>query len=265
MPATGRNAREEFALVHIPGSVFFDIDEHSAPSTLPHMLPDAKTFAKAVAAMGIGATDKIVVYDSIGLFSAARVWWMFRHFGACNVAVLDGGLPAWKRAGGQVQGLADVVSGNSTCEFIPPVTQSKSITAVVDADDVKRATSQNDTFIIDARSANRFTAQEPEARPGLASGHIPNSVNVPFTSLLDDTGSLKSKAELTAIFDAIGLRPHHHVITTCGSGVTAAVIILALTHINYSGAVSLYDGSWTEWGSLSDVPVASGASTRAQS
>ncbi|ASJ72666.1 3-mercaptopyruvate sulfurtransferase [Granulosicoccus antarcticus] len=249
LPAAGRDARSEFETVHIPGAVFFDIDEHSSPSHLPHTMPTADMFASAAGKLGISKTDTIVVYDSLGLFSAARVWWMFRYFGAQNVYVLDGGLPAWLSSDHAVaKGLATPEPAHFEA--------GRSALAIASADDVLQASVSGDSLILDARSHPRFLGVEKEARQGLRSGHIPGSKSMPFSELLEN-GYVKSDDELRALLlarDATGERP---IITSCGSGVTAAVISLALECIGVSN-VALYDGSWTEWGALTDMPVATG-------
>lgn len=249
LPATGRQAPAEFEKVHIPGAVFFDIDEHSAPGHLPHMMPAAKVFAHAAGRMGISDKHKIIVYDSVGLFSAARVWWMFRYYGARNVYVLDGGLPAWLDAGLAVErGPADPVPVNFDIH--------DSAYAIAASEDVLQASRSGDSLILDARSQARYLAIEKEVREGLRSGHVPGSKSMPFTELLNK-GYLKSDDELRALLQERGVGKDSSVITTCGSGVTAAVISLALECIGVSD-VALYDGSWTEWGALSDMPVATG-------
>ncbi|MFK8079537.1 MAG: 3-mercaptopyruvate sulfurtransferase [Granulosicoccus sp.] len=264
LPATGRNARVEFNRAHIPRAVFFDIEEHSAPGELPHMLPDAAQFADAAGALGIAAHHEIVIYDSVGLYSAARVWWMFRHFGADKVFVLDGGLPAWKQSGGELCAVpaADAAtSGTSStcyapCEFAPvPGFVPRQ---VVNAEEVLASIDDPGTVILDARSAGRFSAEVKEARAGLRSGHIPGSLCVPFTHMLDEKHRLKSISELAALFEELKLDKQVRVVTTCGSGVTAAVLVLALECVGYTN-VALYDGSWSEWGALEQVPVATGA------
>jgi len=285
LPAAKRNAREDFERAHIPGAVFFDIDEHAAASPLPHMLPDAGQFAQAAGSLGIARCNTIVVYDSVGMFSAARVWWMFRHFGATDVYVLDGGLPAWMREGGEVETQADnVVSDNaltqsggapslsttrsSQTETTPSSTDSAGLQFQIEADQLRPATEVADaqrvmaamhdgSVILDARSAGRFSGKEKEAREGLRSGHIPGSLNLPFTQVLDAQGCFKSVAQLSQLFDNLGLQKTDQLITSCGSGVTAAILLLALEHAGYQ-QVALYDGSWTEWGALDGVPVATG-------
>ncbi len=249
LPATGRNARTEFAHAHIPGAVFFDIDEHTSSSHLPHMMPAAEMFASAAGRLGLSDKHKIVVYDSYGLFSAARVWWMFRYFGAKNVYVLDGGLPAWLNSG-----LAVV---SDSVEPVPVVFDtSDTAYTIASSDDVLQASRSGDSLILDARSQARFLAVEKEVREGLRSGHIPGSKSMPFSELLND-GYLKPDDELRVLLHERGVTNSSSVITTCGSGVTAAVISLALECIGVSD-VALYDGSWTEWGGLPDMPVATG-------
>ena len=251
LPNTGRDAIEEFKAGHIPGAVHVSIDQCVTPSDLPHMLPDAEDFASYAGKRGINERHHVVVYDSTGVFSAARVWWMFRHYGAHHVSVLNGGLPAWLDAGHALE------TGDATPDadvFVANVDASATTLKVVDAGQVLDATTDKTQCILDARSPDRFTGAEKEFRPGLRSGHIPASHNVPFTSLLDN-GFFRSDEELRKIFANTGvLDDNTQAITSCGSGVTAAVLCLALERIGVQN-IALYDGSWTEWGALTQMPV----------
>ncbi|GAB4299960.1 MAG: 3-mercaptopyruvate sulfurtransferase [Roseovarius sp.] len=251
MPAEGRDARAEYEAAHIPGARFFDIDEISDQrSDLPHMAPPIEKFMSRLRALGVGDGHQVVVYDSVGLYSAARVWWLFRLMGQDNVAVLDGGLPKW------------LAEGRPT-EDIEPVIRDRHMTArrqnhlVRDVTQVAAASKLRDHEILDARSPGRFRGEEPEPRPGLRGGHIPGSKNVHFRTLLNDDGTMKSPEELRAVLAAAGVDLGKPVITTCGSGVTAAIINLALERIGKTDH-SLYDGSWAEWGAFPTVPVATG-------
>ncbi|MAU50829.1 MAG: 3-mercaptopyruvate sulfurtransferase [Roseovarius sp.] len=251
LPGTGRDARAEYAAAHIPGARFFDIEEISdARSALPHMVPPVEKFMSRLRAMGVGDGHQVVVYDTHGLFSAARVWWLFRLMGQENVAVLDGGFPKWQAEGRETDDL-------------PPIVRDRHMTVrrqnhmVRDVTQVSAAAKLGDHEILDARSAGRFRGEEPEPRPGLRSGHIPGSKNVPYTDLLTPEGTMKSPEELRAVFDAAGVDLAKPAITTCGSGITAAVINLALERIGKTDH-ALYDGSWTEWGAFPTLPVATG-------
>lgn len=252
LPTAKRDAKAEYQAEHIPGAIFFSIDEISdEASSLPHMLPSATKFASRMKSMGIGDGMKIVVYDSEGLYSAARVWWMFRVMGHDDVAVLNGGLKKWKAEGRPLE------------DGIPPKRSERHFTAryhadlVRNVDDVKALIGQWGVQIVDARAAARFEGTAPEPRAGLRAGHIPGSRNVPFTTLLQPDGTLKPVAELKKIFDGAKVDIDKPVVTSCGSGVTAGVVAFALAMLGRPD-VAVYDGSWVEWGANAALPIETG-------
>jgi thiosulfate/3-mercaptopyruvate sulfurtransferase len=251
MAADKRDPKAEFAAGHIPGAVFFDIDAISDHATdLPHMLPGADAFAKAVGALGISHGDTVVVYDGSGIFSAPRAWWMFKAMGHRNVKVLDGGFPKWKREGRAIEtGPANTSAKSFTAAPVPAILR--------DFDAVMGIVAGKSAQLVDARSAGRFTGAEAEPRAGVRGGHMPGAANVHFRSLLTPEGTFKPLAELRAAFEKAGVDIHKPIVTTCGTGVTAAILMLALGEIG-ARDTALYDGSWTEWGSRPDAPVATG-------
>ena len=252
MPAEGRNPYEEYCSAHIPGAVFFDIDSIcDRDCDLPHMLPPAEMFSSRVRKLGLGNGNKIVVYDTKGLFSAARVWWMFRVMGHRDVCVLDGGFPKWRAEGHPVE---DLPPRPRERHFIARVNRD----LVRDIDQVKAACASGVEQVLDARGPGRFKGEEPEPREGMRAGHIPGSRNVPFPTLFQEDGTLKSPEDLSALFEGAGLDPDRPVITSCGSGVTACILTLALETIGKTD-VAVYDGSWSEWGGRKDVEVETGA------
>ncbi|MGQ0610874.1 MAG: 3-mercaptopyruvate sulfurtransferase [Paracoccaceae bacterium] len=251
MPAHNRDGRAEYAAGHIPGARFFDIDEISDQrSTLPHMAPPPEKFISRMRAMGVGDGHQVVVYDGAGLYSAARVWWTFRLMGKLDVAVLDGGLPKWRAEGREI-------------EDMPPIARDRHMTVsrqnhlVKDVTQVAHAAKLGEAEIVDARPAARFRGEAPEPRPGLRSGRIPGSRNVPFATLLNGDGTMKTLAEIRAVFETAGVDLSRPVITSCGSGVTSAILSLALERIGHRNH-ALYDGSWAEWGMYDDLEVEKG-------
>lgn len=251
LPAENRDAHAEFLARHIPGAVRFDIDEiadHS--SSLPHMLPSEAALSEAVGALGLDDSATLVVYDDSDLIGGARAYWMLRHYGAKDVRLLEGGLKAW-------------IAGGYPTESGPSSRAPKTFEAhfdaatVATAESVLAAVQSGSSQIIDARAAARFAGSVPEPRPGLRAGHIPSSRNLPWRDIVDENGKLKSNEALAAAFAKAGLDLERPVIASCGSGVSAAVLILALETLGKSG-IGLYDGSWSEWGARADLPIATG-------
>tara|TARA_Y100000588_G_scaffold356693_1_gene413208 strand:- start:689 stop:1549 length:861 start_codon:yes stop_codon:yes gene_type:complete len=248
LPSLNRNAKQEFVDQHIPRSVFFDIDKIADTSnTLPHMIPSEKEFAEHISALGITNTQHVIAYDSTGIGSAARIWWMFRLFGHQKISVLDGGLPAWKKLGPVASGKPSSKVSNFVASFNPNLVRTLK--------QMEENLRSKQDQVLDARSRGRFDGVEPEPRKGLQSGHIPNSHNLPFTEIYNsDTKSLLAEPLLSKMFAKAGIDTRGPVVTSCGSGVTACNLALAL-YVLGNTQVAIYDGSWTEWGGQANIPI----------
>lgn len=251
LPGVERDAKAEYEAAHIPGARFFDIDDVAdGRSDLPHMAPPVEKFMSRLRAMGVGDGHQVVVYDTHGLMSAARVWWLFRLMGQENIAVLDGGFPKWLAEGRPV-------------EDLPPVIRDRHMTVrrqnhlVKDVTQVSAASKLGDYEIVDARSAGRFAGNEEEIWPGLRQGRIPGSKNVPFADLLNEDKTMKAPEELKAIFENAGMDLGKPAIASCGSGVTACILALAMERFGKDNW-AVYDGSWSEWGAFATLPVETG-------
>jgi thiosulfate/3-mercaptopyruvate sulfurtransferase len=248
LPQMQRDAKAEYAAAHIPGAVFFDIDEIcDLESPYPHMLPSPEKFSSRVRALGLGDGNRIVVYDGAGLFSAARVWWMFRVMGHEDIVVLDGGLKKWKAEGRPTD---DRVPRHSARHF----TARRNAGLIRDRDAMLRNIDTCAEQVLDARSAGRFKGTEPEPRPGLRGGHIPGSFNLPAGELVAADGTMKTPDEMKALFAKAGIDISRPVVTTCGSGVTASILALGLAVLG-NPQVPVYDGSWAEWGAIRELPA----------
>ncbi len=251
LPAEERDPRAEYDEQHIAGAVFFDIDDIADDkSDLPHMLPSPEKFSSRVRKLGLGDGVRIVVYDGGNMMAAARVWWMFRVFGHNDVAVLDGGLAKWLAEGRPV---TDEVTTPKERHF----TARLNTFLVRDLNQVRANLDSQREQVIDARGTGRFTGEEPEVRPGVRGGHIPGSSNLPYASLLNPDGTVVDADVIEAAFAGIGVDPKKSIVTTCGSGISATFLALAL-HLIGSKKVAVYDGSWTEWGGHDKTPVATG-------
>jgi thiosulfate/3-mercaptopyruvate sulfurtransferase len=251
LPNEDRDGATEFLAGHIPGARFFDIDEVADPDTdLPHMVPTPGRFAKLMGAMGVSNASRVVFYDQKGLASAARGWWLMGLFGHDHAAVLDGGLPKWKAEG---RPLADGPAPPSSPASFRPDFRAARLAGI---GDVLRDVETGAALILDARANGRFTAAVPEPRPGMRSGHMPGAANVPYTELLNPDQTLRPAADLRARFAAAGVDGSRPVVTSCGSGVTAAILTLGLRLAGLPEG-ALYDGSWTEWGGRPDTPIES--------
>ena len=251
LPAAGRDPEAEYRAAHIPGAIRFDLDAMSdTESSLPHMMPRPEVFASRMRALGVGDGQQVVIYDGMGLFSAPRVWWMLKTFGMRDALVLDGGLPAWIAAGYPTE------EGEAQPRERRHFTARLDNGAVADAGDIARALETGSAQVVDARSAPRFRGEEAEPRPGVRPGHMPGAKNLHYASLQRE-GRMKSPEELAEVLTAAGVDQRRPVLTTCGSGVTAAIISLALETMGHP-ARGLYDGSWSEWGADPQRPVEKG-------
>ena len=249
LPNAARKGIEDFSAGHIPGAVFWDIDAIADPaSSLPHMMPDEATFERHMNSLGISNDHHVVVYDSVSMMTSARVWWALRAFGHDRVSLLDGGAVKWRAEGRALSADAAEIGDTSfKAGFIPAMVRS--------LDDVRANLDTGAAQVLDARSAGRFAAAEPEPRPECRSGHIPGSFNLPFNTLIDPaTSTIRPAAELSASLAKAGIDSARPVVTTCGSGITACVLALAM-HLTGKDDVAIYDGSWTEWGSRTDTPI----------
>ena len=248
MAAENRDPHDEYATAHLPGAVYFDIDAISDTSNpLPHMFPDTNTFAAAVSKLGIANGDHIVTYDGGSMAAAGRVWWMFRAFGHERVSVLDGGMRKWREDGGAVDsGTADPAPTSYTARLKPELVRS--------LDDVLSLIEDQREQILDARSTGRFNAVETEPRAGMRSGHMPGAYNLPYLDLLAEDGTMRPIEELKRHFTESGIDFSKPIVTSCGSGVSATVLLLGL-HLLGHEKNALYDGSWTEWGGRADTPI----------
>lgn len=270
MPDQQRNPLQEYQVAHIPGALFFDVDEISdQTSDLPHMLPSEEAFAAAVSALGIENKDGVVVYDGKGIFSAARVWWMFRAFGHDRVWVLDGGLPRWRASGFDVEPSASndaILKASAAAEAIKKVYNGQPVGPITfhaklephlvwSLDQVEKNIEEKTYQLIDARSKPRFDGVAPEPRKGIRSGHVPGSKCIPFPQMLDGSQTLLPVDELRKRFDQEGIAVEGPVVTSCGTGVTACILAMGLHRLGKTD-VAVYDGSWTEWGMHPDTPVA---------
>lgn len=248
LPNSGRNASEEFNNAHIPGALFFDIDEIAdLDNPLPHMMPSNEKMSSRVRAMGIKGTDHIVIYDDSMFSSAARAWFMFRNFGHKHVSILDGGLSKWRSEG---RPLENIIQSFENSHY----SAHKDDSRIRNREQVLKNIESQSEQLVDARAKGRFEGTAPEPRPDSRSGHIPGSFNVPFTDLLNENGTYKDKNSLRETFEDSGVDLSKPVITSCGSGVTACVLLFALDQIGHKNN-ALYDGSWTEWGTRSDTPI----------